>query len=70
MYLLFGGDLTSPYGGWGDFIQNFETKKDAINYAKSKGFEWFDVVYINDFYDFIEVYRMIWNEPKQYYEPL
>lgn len=43
-YLLFGGDVYYPAGGWDDFRGAFETIEAATAEGYRRKFDWFHVV--------------------------
>lgn len=54
-YLLFAGRRYYPVGGWGDFIDSFDTEEDAAEHVRAankqaardgklRPFEWHEVV--------------------------
>lgn len=47
-YLLFGGEWYYPSGGWGDFVDSFDTKEQAFEVAKSSQFSYLEWCHIID----------------------
>ena len=43
-YLLFGFDTYYPSGGWNDFLADFDTTEEAIEYALTMRRDWFHVI--------------------------
>ena len=45
-YLLFAGDDYYPAGGWGDFVDSFSERVEALERAaqEMKGKDWFHIV--------------------------
>lgn len=54
MYLLFAGDDYYPCGGFGDFIGEFHTVKDALKCAAKLGKDWYQIVDVNDNWKIVE----------------
>lgn len=48
-YLLFAGDNYYPCGGWGDFVEDFDSEVEALKWlAQSKEkYDWYHVVDTN-----------------------
>lgn len=51
-FLLFGGDTYYPSGGWGDFIQSFNTNEEAQIAANllhhAQQLQWYHIVDIEN----------------------
>jgi hypothetical protein len=43
-YLLFGGDIYYPTGGWDDFAGDFDTADAATAEGYRRKFDWFHVI--------------------------
>ncbi len=43
-YLLFGGDVYYPNGGWGDYIGSYSSIVEALEKEANLGHDWWHIV--------------------------
>lgn len=43
-YLLFAGDNYYPSGGWGDFVDGFDSVEQAALKLAERSYDWFQIV--------------------------